>query len=246
MSSSIFIALLCGVLGILVGGTFLAGKLYGKLGVLVLWAGILSTAVLGVGRQKQVLDSERGSSALGGENARDLTAEIQEHRERIERLEGRFAQEGARLNRQFSDLEAKRKALQPADAAAVGQFNQEVAAYQQQNAALKQMQRALELARQELDGLLAERSKHAASGSGTAGSASGRKVVMYTTATCPACRAAKQYFAQKGVSYREIDVTQSPAGLQEFQRLGGRGVPLIVVDDKRVEGFNPQQLDSML
>ena len=35
---------------------------------------------------------------------------------------------------------------------------------------------------------------------------------MFTTATCPACRSAKEYFARKGVPYEERDVNGSPAG----------------------------------
>ena len=41
---------------------------------------------------------------------------------------------------------------------------------------------------------------------------------MYTTSTCPACRAAKEYFARKGVPYDERNVEGSPAARQEFQR----------------------------
>ena len=69
---------------------------------------------------------------------------------------------------------------------------------------------------------------------------------MFTTATCPACRSAKEYFARKGVPYEERDVNGSPATMQEFQRLGGRGVPLILVGDEKMEGFSAQRLDQLL
>ena len=187
----------------------------------------------------------KGSTALAfldgtTETKRDLTAEIQVLRDRIESLEGQFAQAGPVLAREYKDLEIRRKALKAGDEAMIGRFNEDAAAYQKQNAQMKAIPQELATAKRALDGLLAERAKSAAAPAG------GRKVVMYSTANCGACKMAKQYFAQKGIAYEEFDVNQSRAANEEFQRLGGRGVPLILVGEKRMEGFNPQALDALL
>ncbi len=74
----------------------------------------------------------------------------------------------------------------------------------------------------------------------------GKQVVIYTTAHCPYCKQAKQYLAQKGVSYREVDVETSISGKEEYRKLGGNGVPLIMVGDQKVEGFSATALDRLL
>jgi glutaredoxin len=73
-----------------------------------------------------------------------------------------------------------------------------------------------------------------------------KQVVIYTTSHCPYCKQAKQYFAQKGIPYREVDVETSLTGKEAFRKLGGNGVPLIMVGDKKVDGFNAQELDRLL
>lgn len=62
------------------------------------------------------------------------------------------------------------------------------------------------------------------------------RVEIYTTPTCPYCRAAKQLLATKGVSYEEIDVSRDPALRQAMTlRAGGsRTVPQIFVNGKHV------------
>jgi len=41
-------------------------------------------------------------------------------------------------------------------------------------------------------------------------------------------------------------VEASRSGYEAFQKLGGQGVQLIMVGDKRLDGFNPAALDAML
>ena len=57
---------------------------------------------------------------------------------------------------------------------------------------------------------------------------------------------AKKYFAQRGVNFEARDVEQSAAAAEEFRKLGGRGVPLILVGAKRMDGFDSQALDALL
>jgi len=72
-------------------------------------------------------------------------------------------------------------------------------------------------------------------------------VVVYTTPTCPYCRMAKDYLAQRGVAYTERDVAADPAAAQELQRLTGqRAVPVIQLDGQVVVGFDRRALDRLL
>lgn len=71
-------------------------------------------------------------------------------------------------------------------------------------------------------------------------------VTMFSTAWCPHCKRAKAYFAQKGVGYREVDIEASDAGRREFEQYGGSGVPLIIVGEQRMRGFDAGAMDRLL
>lgn len=129
--------------------------------------------------------------------------------------------------------------------AAVEKFNAQAASYQADNAKAKALQIGIATAQEELNQLLADRSKlRPVASAGRSGSP--QHIVMYTTSRCGACIAAKQYFAQKGISYNELDLEQSSTAREEFQRLGGRGVPLILIGEKRLEGFSAQAIEALL
>ncbi len=65
-----------------------------------------------------------------------------------------------------------------------------------------------------------------------------KKVVIYTTGLCPFCLLAKRLFAEKDVSYQEVDVLMDPGARADMvEKSGGRtSVPQIFVDDFHVGG----------
>ncbi|MDP6025470.1 MAG: glutaredoxin 3 [Pseudomonadales bacterium] len=64
-----------------------------------------------------------------------------------------------------------------------------------------------------------------------------RKVVMYTTRSCPFCLRAKALLHQKGVIYDEIKVDFSREQRQEMaQRARGYSVPQIWIGDNHIGG----------
>lgn len=71
------------------------------------------------------------------------------------------------------------------------------------------------------------------------------KVVMYTTSTCGQCQRARNLFDQHGIEYIEHDISD-PSNRMRYERLGGRGVPLILIDGRRFDGFNAKVLTEML
>ena len=74
----------------------------------------------------------------------------------------------------------------------------------------------------------------------------GEKVVIYTTRRCGYCKKAKAWFKRKGVPYTEYDVETSTKGKRDYQKLDGRGVPIILVGEKRLNGFSEGQLAAAL
>lgn len=71
-------------------------------------------------------------------------------------------------------------------------------------------------------------------------------ITMYSTSWCVHCKRARSYFAANGIRYNEVDVEASEAGRQEFKALGGGGVPLIVVGEKAMRGFDEQRMSALL
>lgn len=72
-----------------------------------------------------------------------------------------------------------------------------------------------------------------------------KPVVIYTTTWCGVCRTAKQYFAQKGIAYTEYDVENSSKGKADYQRMQGKGVPIILVGEQRMNGFSAERFEAM-
>jgi len=74
----------------------------------------------------------------------------------------------------------------------------------------------------------------------------GRGVTLYTTATCGYCKKAKAYLRKRSVPFIEYDVEKSVTGKLDYQRLKGRGVPIILVGNQRMNGYSERRLETML
>lgn len=72
------------------------------------------------------------------------------------------------------------------------------------------------------------------------------RVTLYSTRQCSYCRQAKAFFRQRKVTFVEYDVERNRRAFTDFQRAGGRGVPLILVGKQKFNGFNPKQLAKAL
>lgn len=72
------------------------------------------------------------------------------------------------------------------------------------------------------------------------------KVKIYTSSTCPHCTTAKEFLKERGQSFEEKNVTTDPQARKELMSLGFMGVPIIMVDDEVVEGFNKTKLEELL
>lgn len=71
-------------------------------------------------------------------------------------------------------------------------------------------------------------------------------VRLYTTTWCGVCKRAKAWFDARGISYTEYDVEKSEIGRQEYRRLNGKGVPIILIGDQRMNGFSEARAEAML
>lgn len=63
-------------------------------------------------------------------------------------------------------------------------------------------------------------------------------VVLYSTEWCTYCKAARTYFTSKNVPFVERDIEKTPQAEREYRLLGGKGVPLITVNNHSIQGFD--------
>lgn len=74
-----------------------------------------------------------------------------------------------------------------------------------------------------------------------------KKVSIYTTPTCVYCKHAKKYFNDNNIAYEEHDVAADITRRQEMiEKTGQMGVPVIMVDDNIIVGFNQAKLKELL
>ncbi len=84
-------------------------------------------------------------------------------------------------------------------------------------------------------------------GGGTAGAKKAAvRVKLFVTQTCTYCKKAKAYLRQRGTPFEELDIGTSRQAKVEYQQLGGNGVPVILVGQQRMDGFNQGRLEALL
>lgn len=72
-----------------------------------------------------------------------------------------------------------------------------------------------------------------------------RRVVMYATSWCPYCQQARNYFRQRGIPYVEHDIEKDATARRDYRAFGGRGVPVIFVDKRRMNGFSASGFEKI-
>lgn len=71
-------------------------------------------------------------------------------------------------------------------------------------------------------------------------------VTVYSTPTCPYCKLAKAWLEKRGIQYKEINVADNEKAANEMIKKSGQmGVPVIVIDDKVVVGFDESELGKI-
>ena len=72
------------------------------------------------------------------------------------------------------------------------------------------------------------------------------KVVVYTSNTCPYCTMAKDYLKEKGVEFEEKNVQNDAAARDELISMGYTGVPVLVIGEEEIVGFDRARIDAAL
>lgn len=73
------------------------------------------------------------------------------------------------------------------------------------------------------------------------------RVIVFSTPTCTYCNMAKKYFREKGIKFKDVDVSRDAAAARDMvRRSGQQGVPVIDIGGKIVVGFDRSKIDKYL
>ena len=74
-----------------------------------------------------------------------------------------------------------------------------------------------------------------------------KQVTIYTTPTCHFCQMSKELFQAHNIQYTEHNVAENPEKRQEMiEKSGQMGVPVILVGEEMIIGFDRRRLDELL
>jgi len=73
------------------------------------------------------------------------------------------------------------------------------------------------------------------------------RVIVFSTPTCNYCNAAKKYFREKGIRFKDVDVSRDVAAARDMvRRSGQQGVPVIDIGGKIVGGVDRSKINKFL
>lgn len=73
------------------------------------------------------------------------------------------------------------------------------------------------------------------------------RVIVFSTPTCSFCNQAKRYFREKGIRFKDVDVSRDPVAARDMvRRSGQQGVPVIDIGGKVIVGFDRPKINQLL
>lgn len=73
------------------------------------------------------------------------------------------------------------------------------------------------------------------------------KVIVFTTPTCSWCRVVKDYLKQHHIEFKAIDISRDQkAAADMVRRTGQQGVPVTLINNRPIIGFDKNQLNRLL
>lgn len=73
-----------------------------------------------------------------------------------------------------------------------------------------------------------------------------KKVVLYSSSTCPYCHLAADYLKENNVAFEEKNISVDDEARKFLVKNKIMGVPAIYVDEELVMGFDKEKLNELL
>ena len=73
------------------------------------------------------------------------------------------------------------------------------------------------------------------------------RVIVFSTPSCSFCNMAKKYFREKGIKFKDVDVSRDQTAARDMVRRSGQsGVPVIDIGGKVIVGFDRPKINKLL
>lgn len=72
------------------------------------------------------------------------------------------------------------------------------------------------------------------------------KVVLYGTAWCGYCAKTRDYLRGHHIDFVDLDIEKSPEARKAHDELGGGGVPVVLIGNRKIQGYNASALEAAL
>lgn len=72
------------------------------------------------------------------------------------------------------------------------------------------------------------------------------RVEIYTTPSCAYCKMLRKYLRARGIDYVEHNINATSETRAAFYASGAHGVPVVVIGERRIQGFNPLRIEAAL
>ncbi len=74
-----------------------------------------------------------------------------------------------------------------------------------------------------------------------------KKVLVYSTPTCPYCIRTKQFLRDNNIVFEDIDVSVNQTAAEEIVRKSGQmGVPVLDINGQIIVGFDKEKIKTVL
>jgi glutaredoxin len=71
-------------------------------------------------------------------------------------------------------------------------------------------------------------------------------VILLGTAWCGFCAKTREHLQSRGVAFADLDIESSTQAEQWHRESGAQGVPVILIGDRQIRGFNPEEMDAAI
>jgi len=68
------------------------------------------------------------------------------------------------------------------------------------------------------------------------------KVILYATSWCGYCKKTRELLQANNIDYFEYDIENSEEGNNQYRELGGRGVPLLLINGQVINRYDPAKI----
>ena len=72
------------------------------------------------------------------------------------------------------------------------------------------------------------------------------RAILYTEPGCRFCQMARDFLSSHGIGYTERDVSIDQSAREELAELGALAVPVIIIENHVILGFNIQKLSEII